>query len=94
MTEVKKGEASKPNVKALQEFRLKGKVVGVGDVVAKSDFPNKQDWLNLLNMPKSRVEETSDKVSVSKPEDRVKAAAAAKAGKSEASGSAPKAPGA
>lgn len=61
-TEVKPGNSKLPNVKALQEFRLKGAKVVVGEVVSKGDFANKQDWLNLLNMPKPRIEETDEKV--------------------------------
>lgn len=73
--EVKKGDAKLPNVRATQAFRLKGKAVQKGEVVAKSDFPNKQDWLNLLNMPKPRVEETNDKVG-SAPAEKAPAAKA------------------
>ena len=55
-------EAKKPNVKALVAYRLKGAPVHVGDVVAKSDFPNANDWRNLCHMSPPRVEETADKV--------------------------------
>ena len=51
-----------PNVKALKQFRMNGKVVVVGQVVAKSDFKQKSDWQNLAHMDKPRVEETADKV--------------------------------
>ncbi len=66
--EVKKGNDSKKNVRALQAFRLRGAAVEKDEVVAKSSFPNKQDWQNLLNMPKPRVEETSDPVGKPKVE--------------------------
>lgn len=69
--------ADKKNVKATQQFLLKGKVVQVGEVVAKSSFTNKQDWQNLLHMPKPRVEETDEAVGkpkVGKPKDDAKVA--------------------
>lgn len=50
------------NVKAECDFKLKGRTVVKGEVVAKDDFPNKQSWQNLLHMPKPRVSETSDPV--------------------------------
>jgi len=37
-----------------------------GSVIAKSAFPAKQDWMNLLHMAKPRVEETADKVAKAK----------------------------
>jgi len=55
-------DKEKKNVKALQQIMLKGRKVVVGEVVAKSDFPAKQDWQNLLNMPKPRLEETDEPV--------------------------------
>jgi len=56
-------EKTKPNVKALAEFRKNGKPVPVGTVIAKSDFRRKQDWQNLCHMqPKPRAEETDEKV--------------------------------
>lgn len=76
--EVKPGNAKLPNVKALVEFRLKGEVIGVGDILAKSDFSHKQDWLNLLNMPKPRVEETDEKPKRASRSERVAAAAKVK----------------
>jgi hypothetical protein len=48
------------NIRALTGFRLKGGHVGAGDVVAKSDFPSKGDWQNLVNMTPARAEETDD----------------------------------
>lgn len=51
------------NIKALSDFRLKGRPVVKGEVVSKSDFAAKSDWQNLCNMgPKPRAEETSDAV--------------------------------
>lgn len=55
-------EKSPANVRALVAFRLKGKPVNVGDVVAKTSFAQKSDWQNLLHMEPARVEETDDKV--------------------------------
>jgi len=66
--------AEKKNVKVLQAIMLKGRKVNEGEVVAKSDFPNKQDWLNLLHMPKPRIEETDDPVGKPKPGKADKAA--------------------
>ena len=66
--------AEMKNVRALQDFRLKGRKVVKGEVVAKTEFQAKQDWQNLLHMPKPRVEETNDAVGAP-------AAAAAPAGK-------------
>lgn len=60
--EPKPGDNKKPNLLVKQQFLLKGKPQGVGAIIPKSDFANKSDWLNLLNMPKPRVEETADKV--------------------------------
>jgi len=54
--------AENKNVRALQEFMLKGKKVSEGEVVAKTSFSHKQDWQNLLHMNKPRVEETNDPV--------------------------------
>jgi len=72
------------NVRALQQFRLKGEVVSEGEVVAKSRFANKQDWQNLLHMPKPRIEETNDPVGkagkAEKPTKGVKADAPAMPG--------------
>jgi hypothetical protein len=50
------------NVRALQEIRVNGTKVAKGEVIPKSTFAAKQDWQNLLHMPKPRVEETDDKV--------------------------------
>lgn len=61
------------NVRALQQFRLKGVVVNEGEVVAKTAFPNMQDWQNLLHMPKPRIEETDDPVGKAKPAAKAKA---------------------
>lgn len=67
--------ADKKNVKATQQFMLKGRKVETGEVVAKTDFPNKQDWQNLLHMSKPRVEETDE--AVGKPKAAAKGKAAA-----------------
>ena len=55
-----------PNVKALRSFMLKGKKGQKGDIVAKSDFPNTGDFMNLCAMTPARAEQTSDKVSKAK----------------------------
>lgn len=54
--------ADTKNVRVLRAFRLKGKPVAVGEVIAKSSFKNNGEWKNLLHMPRPRVEETSDPV--------------------------------
>jgi len=59
-------DKTKPNLKVLQEFRIKGAAQPKGSVIAKSAFPAKQDWMNLLHMAKPRVEETADKVAKAK----------------------------
>lgn len=60
---------TKANIEALVEFRLKGKAVPKGAVIAKSDFPKKSDWMNLCNMdPKPRAAETDKPVGVPKAE--------------------------
>jgi hypothetical protein len=74
-------EKSPANVRALVAFRLKGKAVNVGDVVAKTSFAQKSDWQNLLHMEPARVEETEDKVGKA-----TKAAAAKSKGKAAAKG--------
>ena len=51
-----------PNIKALRNFMLKGKKVNAGDVVAKSDFPNTGDFMNLCAMTPARAEQTDAKV--------------------------------
>lgn len=56
-----------PNIKALHEFRLKGKAVKKGQVISKKDFENKSDWRNICSMqPKPRGEETADPVGMPK----------------------------
>ena len=55
-------DKSKPNLKVLVSFRLKGAPVQKGAVIAKSDFTNKSDWQNLAHMEPARVEETDAKV--------------------------------
>lgn len=54
--------ADKKNVKALVDYRLKGRKVVEGEVVAKSDFATKGDWQNLAHMRPARVEETDEAV--------------------------------
>ena len=58
--------AETKNVRALKSFRLKGEVIVEGEVVAKSQFPDKGTWQNLVNMKPARAEETDD--AVGKPE--------------------------
>jgi len=53
-------EVKKSNLKVLREIRIKGKAVGKGSVIAKSEFANKGDWLNLCGMKPARLEETDD----------------------------------
>ena len=61
MSEAKKKEL--PNIKALEEYRLKGKAIKKGQVVSKKDFSNKSEWRNLISMqPRARAEETADAV--------------------------------
>lgn len=67
--EPKLGEDAKPNLLILQEIRIKGKAVPKGAIISKSKFDNKADWLNLLNMPKPRVDETDEKVRDSAPKE-------------------------
>ena len=58
-------DPKKPNLKVLREFRLGGKPVGVGAVLAKSDFDSfggKGAWQNLVNMVGPKLEETADEV--------------------------------
>lgn len=56
------------NVRALSEFRLKGKKVVKGEVVSKKSFANKGEWQNLCNMKPARCEETSATVGKPKAE--------------------------
>lgn len=64
-----------PNIKALKEYRLKGKAIVVGQVVSKKDFDNKSDWRVICNMkPNPRGVETDDKVGMPK-EDKASAKA-------------------
>jgi hypothetical protein len=62
MSKVKGEDTTKKNIKAERDFRLKGVPVVKGEVVSKSDFPNKSDWQNLCNMTPPRAEETNDPV--------------------------------
>jgi hypothetical protein len=43
-------------VKATKEFRLDGDAIPVGHVLSVSEFANKSDYLNLLNMEPPRLE--------------------------------------
>ena len=82
MSDKKKGEdTTKKNIKARRDFRLKGKHVAAGEVVKKSDFPNKADWQNLCNMTPPRAEETAD--TVGKPKAEKAPAAKAKGDKKD-----------
>lgn len=51
-----------PNIIALREFRLKGRKVYEGEVVAKSEFANSGEWQNLCHMKPARAAETAEKV--------------------------------
>ena len=58
-----KAKKELPNIKVVKSFRLKGKGLPVGTVVAKTDFAKKSDWQNLCQMdPAPRAEETDEKV--------------------------------
>lgn len=83
MAEKKHDDSKKPNLKCLVPFRLKGRHVVAGEVVAKADFPDKTVWQNLVHMTKPRLEETSDPVGAPKA---AKAAKATKAAKGDVSG--------
>lgn len=50
------------NLEVLRDFRLGGKPVRKGSVIAKSDFQNSGDWLNLCAMTPPRVKQTKEKV--------------------------------
>ncbi len=76
-----------PNIKALAEYRLKGKIVAKGQIVSKKDFSNKSDWRNICSLqPKSRAEETDEKVGAPKAEKPTKTEKPSKAKKAELSG--------
>lgn len=62
MADEVKQDKSKKNIKALREFRLNGKAVIKGEVIAKSDFQNSGDYLNLCAMTPARAEQTDEKV--------------------------------
>jgi hypothetical protein len=51
-----------PNVKALKSFRMKGRPIQVGEVVAKEAFADKNEWLNLCHMTPAVCEETDEAV--------------------------------
>lgn len=74
-------DKSKPNIKALAAFLLKGEPLVKGQVVAKSDFSVKSDWQNLCNMEPPRAEETDEDVGV--PDEADEAPAPSKAGKTK-----------
>lgn len=52
----------KPNIKALREFRLNGKAVQEGEVIAKKEFGHFGDYMNLCTMKPARAEQTDAKV--------------------------------
>lgn len=54
------------NIRALREFRLNGKVIKKNQVIAKSDFQNTGDFMNLCAMTPPRAEQTSDPVGLPK----------------------------
>lgn len=58
----------KKNIKAVTAFRLKGRPIERGEVVAKDEFTNKGDWQNLVNMTPQRAEETDESVGKPKAE--------------------------
>ncbi len=60
-------EKDKKNLKVLREIRIKGKAVGVGSVIAKSNFANNGDWRNLCAMKPARLEQTDDDLKTVKP---------------------------
>lgn len=51
-------DKKKNNIVALRGYRLKGRGVAVGEVVAKSDFAKKGDWQNICHMEPAKAEET------------------------------------
>lgn len=71
-------DKEKPNVIALNDFRLRGVKVVEGEVVAKSDFASKGDWQNLANMRPARVEETDKPVGKPKAPAKAEMPAASK----------------
>lgn len=55
-------DKSLKNLRVLREFRLKGVAQPVGSVIAKSDFDNAGDYMNLCAMNPPRAEQTDAKV--------------------------------
>lgn len=50
------------NIRVLKNIRLRGKHVAAGTVLAKSDFANSGEFMNLCAMTPARAEQTNDKV--------------------------------
>ena len=50
-----------PNIKALRQFLLNGKAVVKGEVIAKGNFANSGDYMNLCAMTPPRAEQTDAK---------------------------------
>ena len=46
-------------VKVLTPFRLNGIHRAEGELIAKADFKDKGDWLDLVNMEPARAEEAT-----------------------------------
>lgn len=67
------------NLRILRPMRIKGVHHDVDDVVAKTDFANTGDWMDLAALDEPWLEQTSDKAS------RARDAAKSKRGKSSAS---------
>lgn len=52
-------DTSKPNIRALKAFRLKGRAIPVGLTIPKAAFAKTGDWQNLCHMTPAKAEETS-----------------------------------
>lgn len=63
------------NLEVLVPFRIKGKKVEKGEVIAKTEFNNKGDWQNLVHMTPPRAKETDAKVGKPAAADEKKAGA-------------------
>lgn len=63
-------DKKKPNLKVLREFRVNGKACEKGSVIAKSEFQNSGDWLNLCAMTPARAEQTDEKVGPAPKDDK------------------------
>lgn len=64
------------NLEVLVPFRIKGKSVAKGEVIAKTEFNNKGDWQNLVHMTPPRAKETDAKVGKPAAADEKKKAGA------------------